>query len=154
MLLRAIALTIAAVFSAIAASPGSDGAQLYVYAPRDTAARSWLGVSCDGGLIAEIKAGTFFAINLTAGRQTLSVEKGVPLILETHAGQPSFVRLDWNYGINRRPIAVLSAVGPADARREMKYLSYIGARRVHSTLVPKADPSLPVEPELRSRDGY
>lgn len=131
---------------------GGGSARVYVYAQRDTAARSWIAISCSGIVVAELRKGRFFAINLAAGRYTLSLEKGVPLSLDLRSGEESFVRLDWNYGIGRPPIPVLSKVRRTDARREMKYLSYIGVKKAHSSLVSRTDPIQPVVPRLRTRD--
>ena len=129
-----------------------DSARIYVYAQRDTAARSWLPVSCDSAVVADIKQGTFFAISLASGRYTLFVKNGVPVSIDVHSGEESFVRLDWEYEIGRPTVPVLVKVGQTEARSEMKYLSYVGAKRVHSSLVPKTDPSPPVQPKLRTRD--
>lgn len=129
-----------------------DTARVYVYARRETAARSWLSISVGDVVVAEVNRGAFFAISLAPGRYTLSVANGVPLPIDVRSGEKSFVRLDWNYGIDRNPVAELSTVRQSEAAREMKYLSYIPTRRVHSTLVPKTNPSEPLEPQLRTRD--
>jgi hypothetical protein len=135
----------------VALSAG-DPARIYVYAQRDTAARSWLPISCGSAVVADLKQGTFFAINLTSGQYELFVKDGVPVSVDVHSGEESFVRLDWEYEIGRPPVPVLVKVGQTEARSEMKYLSYVGAKRVHSSLVPKTDPSSPVQPKLRTRD--
>ena len=142
----AVALAIALSLSA------DDPARIYVYARRDTPARSWLPISCGGVVVAELKQGTFFAIDLASGRHALFLEKGVPLSIDVHPGEEFFVRLDWNYRIDRPPIPVLVKVVQAEARTEMKYLSYVSTKRVHSSLVLKTDPSPPVRPQLRTRD--
>jgi hypothetical protein len=129
-----------------------DQARVYVYARRGTAAGSWMSISCGNVVAAEIKRGTFFAITLPPGRYTFLGENGVPLPIDTHSGEELFLRLDWNYGLDRAPIPVLSKVREDEARKEMKYLSYIGPKRVHSNLVLKTGPSPPVKLELRRRD--
>jgi hypothetical protein len=86
------------------------------------------------------------------GQYTLSLDDGVPLIIEAHAGEQGFVRLDWSYGIDRVPIPKLSKVGETEARREMKFLSYISAKKMHSNPVPKTDPTESFQPQLRTRD--
>jgi len=88
--------------------PAQIPARIYVYAQRDTAARSWLPISCNNVVVAELKRGTFFAINVEPGPYSLFVEKGVPLSVDARSGEDSFVRLDWSYGIDRPPIPVLS----------------------------------------------
>ena len=52
---------------------------------------------------------------------------------------------------DRDPIALFSQVSPADAQGEMKFLSYVGVKRLHSSLVPKTDPRKEVQPKLRVR---
>ena len=141
------------IVAALAATlQADDQARIYVYARRDTAARSWLSISCGNAVVAEIKQGTFFAITLAPGQYTFLSERGVPLSVDPHSGEELFLRLDWNYGVGRPPIPVLSKVRQEEARKEMKYLSYINPKRVHSSLVPKTDPSPPVQPELRRRE--
>ena len=146
-----------AVFGAVAlataiAISADNPARIYLYARRGTAARSWLSISCGGVVVAELKQGMFFAINVAPGQATLFVENGVPLSVIGHSGEELFIRLDWSYGIDRPPIPILSKVQQTEARREMKYLSYIGEKRVHSKLVPKTDPSEHLQPLLHTRD--
>ncbi len=141
-----------AFVAALAGSFAADPPLIYVYAQRYTATRSWVPISCDGSVVAELSQGRFFAVSPAPGRYTLSPAKGVPRSVEVSAGKEVFLRLDWNYGLDRAPIAVLSVVNPADARREMKFLSYIPARRLHSSLAPHSDPSKPFEPRLLKRE--
>jgi hypothetical protein len=145
---RALALVTVVLAAALAAE---DPTRIYVYARRDTAARSWISISCDNSVVAEVRQGTFFAVNVAPGKHALLTEGGVPSFVDLAAGKEIFVRLDWDYGIGRPPIAVFSQVDPADAQREMKYLSYVGVKRLHSSLVPKADPRQEVQPRLRTR---
>jgi hypothetical protein len=147
---RAIRISIVAALAVTLQA--DDQARIYVYARRDTAARSWMSISCGSAVVAEIKQGTFFAITLQPGQYTFLGERGVPLSVDTHSGEELFLRLDFNYGVGRPPIPVLSKVRRGEARKEMKYLSYINPKRVHSGLVPKTDPSPSVQPELRRRE--
>ena len=147
---RAIRIGIVAALAATLQA--DDQARIYVYARRDTAARSWMAISCGNAVVAEIKQGTFFAIMLVPGQYTFFSERGVPLSVNAHSAEELFLRLDWNYGVGRPPIAVLSKVPQREARKEMKYLSYISPKRTHSSMVPKTDPSPPVQPELRRRE--
>lgn len=151
MIVRTAGITVFVLSTAVFL-PADDPARIYVYAQRNTAARSWLPVSCGTSVVAEIKQGTFFALSLAPGRYALFVKNGVPLPVDVHSGEESFVRLDWQYEIGQPPIPVLVKVGPAEARGDMKFLSYVSARRVHSSLVAKNDPRPPVEPRLRTRD--
>jgi hypothetical protein len=147
---RAIRICIVAVLAG--ALHADDQARIYVYARRNTAARSWMSITCGSAVVAEIKRGTFFAITLQPGQYTFLSESGVPLPVDPHSGEELFLRLDWNYGVGRPPIPVLSKVRESEARKEMRYLSYINSKRVHSSLVSKTDPSPAVQPELRRRE--
>jgi hypothetical protein len=94
----------------------------------------------------------FFAINVPAGRHTLSTETGVPVFVDVRSGEDVFVRLDWSYEVGRPAIPVLNAVGPSQAQKEMKYLSYIDAKKVFASSVPKTDPREPTKLRLKTRD--
>ncbi len=139
----------------VASLPGlaEDAARVYVYARRETEARSWTAVSCGGAAAAEVKQGHFFALTLAPGRYSLSVENGVPLSVDAAAGEDSYVRLDWHYQVGRPPIATLSKVRPEEALREMKYLAYVPSKRLHSSLAARSDPRVPVQPRWKSRAG-
>lgn len=128
-----------------------DPARIYVYSRRETAAHSFLSISCDSEVVAEVKQGLFFAVNVSPGRHVVLVDGGLPLFVEVVSGQESFVRLDWNYGISRPPIAILSQVNPLDAQREMRYLGYIPVKRVRSKTVSETDPRRALGPQLRTR---
>jgi hypothetical protein len=127
-------------------------ARIYVYAQRLTHAGAGLPISCGGAVVAQLRRGTFFAINVTPGRYTLAIENGLPAFISVGAGEESFVRLDWNIGIDRPAIPVLGSVPAAQARKGMKYLSYVKANRVLSSLVPKSDPTETPPLRLKTRD--
>jgi hypothetical protein len=147
---RALVL-VTVVFATVPTAPAEDPTRIYVYARRDTAARSWVSISCDNSVVAEVRQGFFFAVNVEPRKHALSAEGGVPLFVDLTAGKEIFVRLDWDYKTGRPPIALFSQVNPADAQREMTYLSYVGVKRFHSSLVPKTDPRKEVQPQLRTR---
>jgi hypothetical protein len=128
-----------------------DSGRIYIYAQRLTAARSWIPISCGGVVVAELKRGMLFAINVPPGRHTLSTETGVPAFVDVHSGEEVFVRLDWDFGLGRDPIPVLNAVPPDRARKEMTYLSYISAKKVLSSSAPKTDPREPAQLRLKGR---
>lgn len=128
-----------------------DFGRIFVYAQRLTPARSWISISYGGAAAADVKRGMFFAINAAPGRSVLSLEEGVPAFVEVHSGEDAFVRLDWHFEAGRPPIAVLSVVRPDQARKEMKFLSYIDAKRVRSTAVAKTDPREPPQLQLKRR---
>ncbi|MBN9656562.1 MAG: hypothetical protein J0H49_00200 [Acidobacteria bacterium] len=132
---------------------GEDSGHVYVYARRETEARSWIKVSCGGAVAAEVRQGTFFALSLPPGRYSLSVDGGVPLPIEAIAGNDAFVRLDWHYEEGRPPVPALSKVRPEDAAREMRFLAYVPARRLHSTQAARTDPRAPSSPQWKRREG-
>jgi len=133
--------------------PAAEISQIYIYALRDTPARSWIAIACDNTTVAELKEGTYFIINEPGGQYMLFAEKSVPFSIDTRSGGPSFVRLDWNYGVGRPPIPVLVKVSQRQASKEIKHLAYISSKRVHSSVVPKTDANSPVQPQLLRRDS-
>jgi hypothetical protein len=124
---------------------------LYLYAQRDTPASKWLPITVDGAPAAELRRGTCFAIQLSPGPHTISTPSGVPLSIELNPNNPAHVRLDWHHNINRPPIPVLSLVPQPRAEKEMMFLSYIPANKIHSTAVPTSDPRQPAPPTLQPR---
>ncbi len=130
---------------ALAGEPG----RIYVYVRQETPARSWFPVSCDGVVVAEIKRGRFFSINVGPGRHMLSEEKGVPTFVDAHSGRDSFIRLNWHIEVGQSAIPVWEIVAPSSARRDMLDLTYIDVGRVLSKSVPKRDPRGP--PHLTRR---
>ena len=106
-------------FSALAAGSG----RIFIYAQRSTAAHSWLTITCDDTVLAKIRRGFFFAFDVPPGRHTLSVEHGVPAIIDVRSNVESYVRLDWEMEVGRAPVPVLSTVAPPSARAEMRFLS-------------------------------
>jgi hypothetical protein len=151
--MRKLAIRIALLTAlALSTLPAGDPARVYVYARRDTHARSWLPISCNDVVASELKQGAFFAITLEPGQWTLSPEKGVPLSIDVRAGEDAFVRLDWNFSVNRPPIPVFAHVREVDARHEMRFLSYVPAKKIHSDRVSKSDPSPQRPPQLHTRD--
>jgi hypothetical protein len=72
----------------------ADSARVYVYARWETPARSWLPISCDGEVVAKLKQGTLFAIDVTPGRHNLGSDRGVPVFVDVRSGDEVFVRLD------------------------------------------------------------
>ena len=152
-MLRAAALTVIPMVAWAAASsqPVAANGRIYVYELRPSAGRSWRPILCGGVEAAELKEGMFFAINVPAGRHTVRTESGVPASVDVHSGEEVFVRLDWSYQAGRAPIAELHVVPPERARKEMRYLSYIGAKKVHSPSVPAADPRERTPARLKTR---
>jgi hypothetical protein len=143
-----------AAFVTVFSSVGSGGnaARVFVYSQRETPARSWLPVVCDGVSVADLKRGFFFVVNVSAGRHSLSLLDGVPVSVEIHSGDEAFVRLDWHYDVRRAPIPILAVISAERAANEMRFLSYIDAKRIHSTTVPSSDPRPTVQPQLKTRE--
>lgn len=129
-----------------------DSARVFVYEQRQTAASSWLPIFFDSAVVAKLNRGKFFAISVTPGRHSLSLEGGVPITVEARSGEELFVRLDWNFGMNRPPIPALSAVRPEKARAEMKFLNYIDSKKILSGRVAKTDPREPEPLRFKRRD--
>jgi hypothetical protein len=109
-------------------------------------------IVCDGERIAEVKRGLFFAVNVRPGRHSLSLAEGVPISIEVRSGAQAFVRLDWNHDVRRPPIPALTSVVEQRAMREMRFLTYVDSKRIHSTVVPGVDPRPPENPQLRTRE--
>jgi hypothetical protein len=127
------------------AAATDDLSQIYVYSQRETPARSWMTVVCDGRPIADVKRGYFFALNVRPGRYTLSLADGVPVSVDVRPRGEAFVRIDWSHHVRRRPIPVLNTVASERAKRELRFLSYVDSGRIHSTAVPAA-PTPPGNP--------
>lgn len=140
---------------AIAFSPSSpvaradDSARIYVYVQDATPAHSWFPVWCDGKVVAKIKHGRFFVINVPPGRHMLSEEKGVPVFVDAKSRQKFFVRIDWRILMDEPAIPVLQVMDAATAHNDLLYLSYIDPVQSLSKLVPKSEPR--DEPQLRRR---
>jgi hypothetical protein len=100
-------------------------------------------------VVAEIKRGRFFAIDVAPGRHMLSEEKGVPTFVDARSGRDSFIRLNWHIEVGQTAIPVWEIVDAASARRDMLDLTYIDAGRALSKSVPKKDPRGP--PRLTRR---
>jgi hypothetical protein len=109
-------------------------------------------VACDGERIAEVKQGFFFAVNLPPGRHSLSLADGVPVSVDLRLGEEAFVRVDWNHDVRRRPIPVLNSVVAERAKREMRLLSYVDAKRIHAAADSGSDPRSPEKPQLKARE--
>ena len=129
----------------------AERARIYVYVQQETPVRSWFPVSCDGIVVAEIKRGRFFAINVGPGRHMLREERGVPTFVDARSGRDSFIRLNLHIEVGQRPIPVWEVVDAASAHGDMLTLTYIDAAKALSKSVPKKDPRGP--PRLTRRDA-
>jgi hypothetical protein len=145
----AVSAFLLASFSAFAAQSG----RIYIYAQRSTAAHSWLAIDCDDIVLAKIKRGFVFAFDAPPGRHILSIEHGVPAIIDVHPNVDSYVRLDWEMEVGRPPVPVLSTVAPPSARSQMRFLSYVDSRHIAAASVLRTDPRPPESKELLRRDS-
>ena len=128
----------------------NDVARLYVYIQDDTPARSWSPIYCDSKVVAKLKRGRFFALDVAPGRHMVSGENGVPVFVDAGAGEDSFVSLGWRTGDTGGPLLpAWQIIGPDAAEREMKDLKYVDADEVISSSVSEKDPRGP--PSLRRR---
>ena len=128
--------------------------EIFVYASWEYPARSWVPVSCDGILVAKVKRGRFFAINVGTGKHALTQNDGIPLIVNTHPSQPLFVHLGQE--VSDEPsgkvvLPVLLAVDPEEARKEMIHLVYVDSDKLYSSAVSRQDPTQPSPPRLKQR---
>jgi hypothetical protein len=129
---------------------GRPTTQVYVYVQHESPVRSWFPVWCDGVLVAKIKQGRFFIINVEPGRHEISEEKGVPAFVDVRSGKKAFVRLEWRNGELGGPaLPVWEEVTQSAAHDDMIYLGYIDADKVVSKLVPSTEPR--EAPRLRRR---
>jgi hypothetical protein len=128
-----------------------EPAQIFVYAQRETSVRSWQPIWCDGTLVARIKRGGFFVINVAPGRHVLQQSKGVPAFVEAGSGDEKFVRLGFQIENGEPRVLVFDKVHPDVANNELRFLSYIDAKQVLSPSVSKIDPRPRPEPHLKVR---
>ena len=127
-------------------------ARIYVYAQREAPVRSWLPIMFDGTPVAKIKRGTFFAINVGAGRHVVGSTKGAPLFVDLQSGDESFVRLAWQIEVGEPPTLVFDKVPAPVARNELRFVVYVESKEVMSSSVSKTDPRAPPEMHLKHRD--
>jgi hypothetical protein len=127
-------------------------ARIYVYVQLETPARSWFPILCDGTVVAKLKRGRFFVVNVAPGRHMLSDKEGVPVFVDVRSGEKSFIYLEWRNGEVPGPALPVWTVADRDrARRDMIYLTYIDADKALSKSVPKTDPREGPQPRLRRR---
>ena len=126
----------------------AESGHLYVYAQRDTPSKSWTSVTLDDERMAEIKSGVYFTAEVSAGQHMVSIDNGVPVAVMMEAGHDTYVRLGWHYQVGESPVAMLQVIDSDTALRELRFLSYVDAKRIHSSTVLR---SAPTNPTLRTR---
>jgi len=124
---------------------------LYVYADHHTEAKSWRPIFCDSVLVAKLKQGTFFAVNLPPGQHVLSDGKGTPAIIDAVAAKPKFIHLSWVYQLGQPATSILEAVKESEAQKDMKFLVYIDLNKALAPAVLKTDPRPAPDLRLKTR---
>ncbi|HLV89146.1 MAG TPA: hypothetical protein VKV39_19340 [Candidatus Sulfotelmatobacter sp.] len=125
--------------------------QIYVYANWEFPEHKWVDVACDDGIVAKIKAGRYFVLNLSPGRHAVSERDGIPAFVEVRSGEKAYLRLGREVD-GQTVMPVLSRVNANDAAGEIVHLAYIDAAKVFSGSVLKDDRGLQQKPQLKSRD--
>ena len=78
----------------------------------------------------------------------VSIDNGVPVAVMIEAGRDAYVRLGWHYQVGQSPVAMLQTVSSDTALRELRFLSYVDAKRIRASLVLR---TAPTNPTLRTR---
>ena len=126
-------------------------AQIYVYANWESQERRWLDIACDNEIVAKVKAGRFFVMNLPPGRHAVSAGDGIPMFVEARSGEKSFLRVSREVD-GQTVMLVLTKIDSTEAGKEMVHLAYIDAAKALSNSVPKEDPrDLRQQPQLKTR---
>lgn len=113
--------------------------EIYVYANWESPQRKWVDIACDDKIVAQVKAGRFFVINVPPGRHALTERDGIPAFIDLHSGEKSYVRLDREVD-GQTVMPVLTRMSPAEAEKEMVHLAYIDPAKAFSNSVPEEDP--------------
>jgi len=127
---------------------------IFIYSSWEYPARSWVPVSCDGTLVAKVKRGRFFSINVGPGTHTLTQNDGIPLVVNARPGQQIFVQLEQQ--VSDEPsgkvvLPVLQVVAPEQARKEIIHLVYVDSDKLYSSAVSREDPTQLIPPRLKQR---
>src|SRR5262249_656885 len=101
---------------------------------------------------AELREGTFFAINITPGQHTIATKAGVPVSIKVGAGEETFVELSWHVQTGEAPIPILFTISPRLAQQKMKYLAYVSQSAILSSSVERSDPRGESSLELKKRE--
>lgn len=120
------------------------------YADLHAAASTWQPVSCDGVIVAKIKRGNFFALIAASWRHACAIDNATPAFVTVKPNEDVFLRVDEHDIIGEPRILILSSVPPDLARKDIRWLPYIPAKILTSTVNP-ADPRAPEEPKFKTR---
>jgi len=146
--------TVAAAQTALVLA-AEDSARIFVYADWDSPQKSYVPVYFDGVLIAEIKRGRFFAINVLPGQHILIAGEGVPEPVNAKQGKEFFVRLEQDVELSasgKTAMLALSVKTTAQGKTEIGHLVYLDSGKIYSKLVSRGDPSLLEQPTLQKRE--
>lgn len=145
-----LAVLVAVILATQVSALPQARARIYVYVQTETPARSWFPIFCDGTVVAKLRRGRFFAIDVAPGRHMLGAKESVPVFVDAESGKDYFARVEWSNGEVDGPAIPVWEVVPEDtANRDMVYLTYIDADKALSSSVPKTDPR--GEPRLSRR---
>lgn len=125
--------------------------QIYVYSKWESPERKWVNIACDDEIVAKVKAGRFFVMNLPPGRHAVSAGDGIPVFVEARSGEKSFLRMGREVD-GQTVMLVLTKMDSAEAGKEMVHLAYIDVSKALSSSVLKKDPrDLRQQPQLKTR---
>lgn len=124
--------------------------QVYVYAMWESPVRRWVDIACDDEIVAKLKAGRFFVMNLPPGRHAVSERDGLPVFIEVRSGEKSFLRVGREVD-GQTVMPVLSKMGSTAAEKELAHLAYIDAAKALANSVPKEDPRVLRQQQLKTR---
>ena len=152
----AVFILIFAACSFAATDPTKPAIQVFMFADREAPPRSWVPISCDGTVVAKIKQGKFFTINLTPGKHVFSQGDGIPLFVDIHKGEQLFIQLERQTRADasgKSDVTALVEVDPTWARKILAYLTYIDTDKRFSPAVLMEDPTVSSRPQLKQRDA-
>jgi hypothetical protein len=145
---------LAAAILAPRSLPADNPTRIYVFAAWELPVRSWVPILCDGRVVAKIKRGRFFAINVAPGQHILSEQDGVPAFVDAHSGEDAYVQLQQHVedsSSGESVIPMFQIVAANEARKQIIHLAYIGADKVYAPSVSKEDPTRSWQPQVKTR---
>jgi hypothetical protein len=145
---------LAAAILAPRALPADNPTRIFVFAAWELPVRSWVPILCDGRVVAKVKRGRFFAINVAPGQHILSEQDGVPAFVDARSGEDVYVQVQQHVedsSSGKSVIPVFQVVAPNEARKQIIHLAYIDADKVYAESVPKDDPNGSSPPQVKKR---
>jgi hypothetical protein len=115
--------------------PGPVG-EIYVYTNWESPERKWVDIACDVEIVAKVKAGRFFVMDLPPGRHAVSAGDGMPVFVEARSGEKSFLRVGGE--VDRQTVMlVLTKIDSTEASKEMVHLAYIDTAKRFPVQFPR-----------------